>query len=386
MKKNYYIFNAGRLKRFENSLQFIKTVREESRGGRNRSVEEESLPGPGVTGSTEAVENTGDRSKPVFAESEVPLPEVTTLSPREEKILLPIEDIDSIYAFGELDFNTRVMNFFSQKGIIVHFFNYYGFYTGSFYPRETLVSGMLITRQVKHYASKKRRVPIARKILEAAAHNILHNLKYYQSRDKDLRESIEKIEAYSGQLAVQESIPALMGIEGNIREVYYRAFNIIIDQDIRFEKRVKHPPDNVINTLISFCNSLVYTTVLSEIYKTQLSPTVSFLHEPGDRRFSLSLDIAEVFKPILADRLIFSLLNKDQVTEKSFEKELNYLHLKEDARKVIVKEYDEKLKTTVRHKTLGRNVSYRQLVRLELYKLIKHLVSDKEYEGFKIWW
>ena len=222
--------------------------------------------------------------------------------------------------------------------------------------------------------------------MEAAAHNILHNLKYYQSRGKKLTDPIRKIEELSEKLSKQATIPALMGIEGNIREVYYEAFNVIIDQDIQFEKRVKHPPDNMINTMISFVNSMIYTTVLSEIYKTQLSPLISFLHEPGDRRFSLSLDIAEIFKPMLGDRMIFSLLNKNQVTEESFEKGLNYLYLKDSARKVIVKEFDERLKETVRHKTLSRNVSYRQLIRLELYKLIKHVIGEKEYDGFKIWW
>lgn len=330
MKQNYYIFNAGRLRKKENSLQFIKS--------------------------------------------------------EDEKLYLPIEDIDTIFAFGELDFNTKVMNFFAKKGIIVHFFNYYGFYTGSFYPKEPLVSGMLVVNQVKHYTAGKKRLFIAVKILQAATQNILHNLKYYHSRGKDLAQPIQKIEEYYENLAKQQKIPALMGIEGNVREVYYRAFNTIINQDIRFEKRVKHPPDNMINTMISFVNSMIYTTVLSEIYKTQLNPLVSFLHEPGERRFSLSLDIAEIFKPMLGDRLIFSLLNKNQVTDECFEKELNYLYLKENARKTIVKEFDERLKITVRHKTLNRNVSYRQLIRLELYKLIKHLIGEKDYEGFKIWW
>ena len=64
-----------------------------------------------------------------------------------------------------------------------------------------------------------------------------------------------------------------------------------------------------IRTLVSYVNTLVYTKVLSAIYNTQLNPTVSYLHEPGSRRFSLSLDIAEIFKPIIGDRLIFSLLN-----------------------------------------------------------------------------
>lgn len=85
-----------------------------------------------------------------------------------------------------------------------------------------------------------------------------------------------------------------------------------------------HPPDNMINSLISFVNTLIYTKVLSEIYHTQLNPTISYLHEPGVRRFSLSLDIAEVFKPLIGDRVIFSLLNRKQITEDSFTKELNF--------------------------------------------------------------
>ena len=98
-----------------------------------------------------------------------------------------------------------------------------------------------------------------------------------------------------------------------------------------------------IRTLISYVNTLVYTKVLSAIYNTQLNPTVSYLHEPGSRRFSLSLDIAEIFKPIIGDRLIFSLLNKKQITEKSFTKDLNYLHLTKEASRTIVAELDKKL-------------------------------------------
>ena len=134
-----------------------------------------------------------------------------------------------------------------------------------------------------------------------------------------------------------------MGIEGNIRKYYYSAWNVIVDQEIHFEKRVMHPPDNMINSLISFVNSLIYAKMLSEIYHTQLNPTISYLHEPGFRRYSLCLDISEVFKPLIGDRLIFSLLNKNQITEKSFTKELNYLHLNRDASRLIAQELEEKI-------------------------------------------
>lgn len=194
------------------------------------------------------------------------------------------------------------------------------------------------------------------------------------------------IDNFRIKIPKSQSIQELMGYEGNIRKLYYEAWNILIDQDINFEKRVKNPPDNMINTLISFVNTLIYTKVLGEIYQTQLNPTVSYLHEPGTRRFSLSLDIAEIFKPIIGDRLIFSLLNRKQITEKSFTKELNYLHLTKEASKTIMGELDMRMQTTIKHKDLNKTVSYQYLMRLECYKIIKHLLGEKKYEPFKIWW
>ncbi len=138
--------------------------------------------------------------------------------------------------------------------------------------------------------------------------------------------------------------------------------------------------------MISFVNSMIYAKILSEIYHTQLNPTISYLHEPGVRRFSLCLDVSEVFKLLIGDRLIFSLLNRKQITEDSFTKELNFLHLKKEASALISRELEERLKKTIMHKELGRQVSYQYLIRLEAYKLIKHLIGEKEYEGFKIWW
>ena len=177
-----------------------------------------------------------------------------------------------------------------------------------------------------------------------------------------------------------------MGIEGNIRKKYYEAWSVIINQEIEFEKRVMHPPDNMINSLIFFVNSLIYSKTLTEIYHTQLNPTISYLHEPGSRRYSLCLDLSEIFKPLIGDRLIFSLLNKNQITENSFTRELNFLHLKKEASQLIVNELEKKLQATIMHKDLHRKVSYQYLIRLEAYKLIKHLIGEKEYEGFKMWW
>lgn len=299
---------------------------------------------------------------------------------------IPIERIYDLYIFGEMRYNSALFNFLSKNGISVHMFNYYDFYVGSFCPRETLVSGALLVNQVEHYIDGTKRLAIAKEFILCASDNIYRNLRYYNGRGKDLQEYMDYIEAMKTSMEVAESVEELMGCEGNMRRKYYEAFNIIVNQDIDFTKRVKRPPDNMINTLISFCNSLLYTKILSEIYKTQINPTISYLHEPGTKRFSLSLDISEVFKPLIVDRLIFSLLNKNIINEDDFDEEIGYLRMKENGMKKIVEKFEEKMKTTIKHKTLNRDVSYQHLIRLEIYKLIKHLMNEEKYVGFRIWW
>lgn len=330
MKQSYYIYNSGDLQRKDNTLRFT--------------------------------------------------------SYEGEKRDIPVERISDIYVMTEMTFNTAFINYISKYGIPVHFFNYYQFYTGSYYPRESLLAGQLLVKQVEHYTDPLRRLLLAQRFVEAAADNIYRNLRYYNGRGKDVSVQMMEISTLRKDISKAETIEELMGIEGNIRKNYYRAWKIIINQEIDFKKRVMHPPDNMINSLISFVNSLIYSKTLSEIYQTQLNPTISYLHEPGVRRFSLCLDISEIFKPLIGDRLIFSLLNRNQITEDSFTKELNFLHLKKEASQTVVREFEAKLKTTIMHKDLNRQVSFQYLIRLEAYKLIKHLIGEKEYEGFRIWW
>ena len=303
-----------------------------------------------------------------------------------EKKILPIEKIYAIYAYGRITFSSSVVSYLSKYGIPIHFFNKYGFYEGSLYPRETLVSGDLLVKQVEHYLNKEKRLELAKQIVKGCIENIIKNLQYYERTKGELREEIERVNLFLNELEWQNEISQIMAIEGNVWDVYYQSFNKIFPEEFHFDKRTKRPPENMINCLISFGNSLVYSTVLTEIYNTQLNPTISYLHEPFERRFSLALDISEIFKPLLTDRVIFKLINKRIIEERYFVKELNCTLLNDEGRKLFLEYYDEKLKTTIKHRTLGRNVSFQRLIRLECYKLIKHLLGVKKYSPFVIWW
>lgn len=304
----------------------------------------------------------------------------------DNKKVLPINDIDDIYIMGEVDFNSNALNFLGKNKVMVHIFDYYGNYSGSFYPKEYLLSGFTIVKQAEKYLDPGQRLQIAREFIRGASYNILKNLKYYQNRKGNLDQIIEAIETERERIGQVQDIQHLMSVEGRIRETYYRAFYIITDNKFPFVQRVKHPPDNAMNAMISFGNHLMYTAILREIYQTQLNPTISYLHEPGARRFSLALDISEIFKPIIVDRVIFSLINQNVITEEDFAKELNYCYLNETGRKKFIKAFDEKMTSTIQHRKLNKTVSYKTLIQIECYKLIKHLTDIEEYEAFQAWW
>lgn len=334
MKKAYYLFNPGRLSRQDNTLKF------------------------------QPIDEAGNEGQPRY---------------------IPVETVDNIYCFGSLDANSAMYNFLGKNHIGVHFFDYYEHYTGSFMPKEYLLAGKMQVEQTKYYLSSKKRMVVAQKFVAGGAANMLKNLQYYNNRQKDVAKQIAAIEGYTEKIITSSQIDELMGIEGNIRQTYYEAFDVIIN-DFEMGNRTKQPPNNEVNTLISFGNMMCYTLCLDQIYHTQLNPTIGFLHEPGYRRYSLALDIAEVFKPILVDRTIFSLLNKKQIQSSDFRKEMNRCVMKDSARKIFAQAFDEKLKETFKHRSLGRNVSYKHLVKLECYKLSKHLLGIDEYKPFKMNW
>lgn len=303
------------------------------------------------------------------------------------KKFIPIENTNELHLFGEVTINKEILEFLSKNEIVLHFYNYYGYYVGTYYPREHYNSGFMILKQAENYIDREKRLNLAKKFVFGASENIKKVLNYYNSRNINLGQIISKIDNLKELISLQNDIDQLMAIEGNIREIYYNAFDYIVDdENFSMDERTKRPPKNRINALISFGNSLLYTTILSEIYKTHLDPRIGFLHATNFRRFTLNLDVSEIFKPILVDRVIFHILNKGMIKPTDFDQKLGGLYLKESGRKVFIEKFEERLSTTIKHRKIGKDVSYRRLIRLELYKIEKHLMGEDQYEPFVSEW
>ncbi len=296
---------------------------------------------------------------------------------------IPVETVDSIMVFSEVTLNKRFLEFLTKKNIPIHFFNRYGYYQGTYYPRDYLNSGYIIVKQVEHFLNPNLRLNLAKSFVIGSILNMSFVLRTYASRGKDVRKQVDEISSLLKEIERIQSIPQLMALEGRARETYYSAFDAITENpEFSFGSRTKRPPGNRMNALISFGNSQLYVRVLSEIYRTLLDPRIGYLHEPNRRAFSLNLDIAEVFKPIIVDRVIFQLINRREITSNDFLEELDGIYLKERGIKRFLKAFEDRLKETIYHKKMKKKVSYKNLIRLECYKLYKHFIGDEEYKPF----
>ena len=290
---------------------------------------------------------------------------------------LAIEGIYDIYVYGKITITSQALHFLAQKGVAVHFFNHYGYYDGSFYPRESLNSGDLLIKQAKHYLDREKRLKLAKLFVVGGAKNMEKNLKKWGMK-ASFNELLNELEAV-------EKISEVMNVEARIRQEYYALWDETLPEDFKIVKRTRRPPQNEMNALISFLNSRIYATIVSELYNTQLSPTISYLHEPGERRFSLALDLSEIFKPMIADRVANRLVKQGIIKKGHFRDDLNGVLLNDEGKKIVLKAINGEMRKSVRHPRLKKNITKQRLIRLEAYKLIKHLVGTQEYNPLVAW-
>jgi len=301
-----------------------------------------------------------------------------------DKEYFPIEQIEDIHVMSKVRFNSALLEFLTKKRVPMHFYNYFGHYVGSYYPKEYLVSGHMLVKQTQHYAIPHLRLEIAKNIVLGAMRSKLFVLKdRFRKRQMDVS-GLEEMRILESEVERISSVEELMGVEGTYQRMYLKKLDDLIDDEtFKIGTRTKHPPMSPGNTLMSFLNSMVYSTVLTQIYHTHLDPRIGYLHETAWRRFALSLDIAEIFKPLVADRLLLSLVSQHVVRKGHFTTKSGPVLLTADGKRKVARAYTSFVKSTIYHPKLRRKVSWKYLMRLEVFRLEKHLLGDDRYVPFK---
>jgi len=295
----------------------------------------------------------------------------------EVKKPFPIKIIEVIYCIGKVNIDSYTLSFLFSQNILVYFFGFNGRFSGNGFPespQQINKSGFVLLQQVRAFDDIKHRLYIAKQITVGHLKNCYKNIMKVMDK-KVLSKSLEDLQNV-------KTIKEIMGIEGNFKREYYQYWNLVIknQKSFKFVQRSKRPPADKINSLISFINTMIYSFVLSEIYKTELDPRIGFLHEPNYKHLSLHLDIAEIFKPLIGDRVLFRLLNKNMITAKSFSTKNKMIKLSTEAKQIIIKELLQEMGTIVEinKQRLDRYL----LIRRETNQIKKSIVEYSEYIPF----
>ena len=309
-------------------------------------------------------------------------------TPDGPPVFAPVEAIEDINLMGGAEMSTGLLELLNQKGIVLHVFNHYGSHIATVYPDQTS-NGLVLITQAAFWLDEARRHALAVSFVTGAIANMRRVASYYQYQNSlDVSDILDDLSRFEEQARQTKDVPELLGVEGSARNAYYRLFDRLIqDEAFKLGKRVRQPPDNPMNALISFLNCVCYSMTLSQLHQTRLDPRIGFLHSPSNRHPSLNLDLAEIFKPLLVDRLIFTLVNKRMVKAEDFVRlEDGTILMTKEARRLVAQTWDDRLCKTIVDPATGKRTSWRHLVLIEAQKLQRHILEGADYEPFRYRW
>jgi CRISPR-associated protein Cas1 len=299
------------------------------------------------------------------------------IKPKEGKARrFPVETLKHIIVAGASQFNNELASFLGKHGVRLSFLDYYGNFSASLESVNPHASGKVHLAQAQVILEPNKHLNLGKLIMAAALQNIIGNLRYYSYRGKaDLKPAIEEIQRYRQALLDRaRDIEQMMGYEGQARQTYYAAWTLI-NPALKITKRTRRPPTDRINALISFCNGLVYSVCKNELAKTHLDLTLSFVHAATQARASLSLDLAEIFKPVIADKLIFNLINHKTLGDSDFNEIEGTCLLSESGCRKVVDAFRDKMD----REEIGDLRGYRALILKECFRLQAHVLGMEDY-------
>lgn len=299
---------------------------------------------------------------------------------------IPAETSRTLNIYSNVIFSAGFFRFISSCDINVNIFDKYGRLCGTFSSAHGDHRAGVMLKQAEFYLDEGKRTGLARKLEIASLHNIRTNLKYYSNRrhSEVLRNTAERFSNFIREINEANDITEMMTIEARARQLYYAAFNEIIrNDDFTFSQRTKRPPKDSLNAMISFGNTWLYNRIAAEINKTSLDIRIGCVHSTNRRSQSLNLDIADLFKPVIIDRTIFTLINKRIIDAKKHFREPDGggVYLNDYGKRLFLSALDEKIKSKYTVNNLP--VSYDSQIRKEIRSYKNHILKGASYKPYK---
>ena len=299
---------------------------------------------------------------------------------------IPGRNTDIINIFSDVILDSGFLLTASRNGITVNVFDSKGHLLGSYFPNRPLRSPKVTIEQLNAYRDEKHRCELAKAFILGSIHNCRLNIRYYNKNRPDpaYDSVLDDVKMLEQRIKECKRYGNLLMLEARVRSLYYSCFDsFIVEEGFPYERRTRQPPQNELNAMISFGNTILYSYIATEINKTALDVRVGFLHATNSRMESLNLDIAELFKPLIVDRAVFTLINRRQMRpDAHFAKsEGDGVYLNAEGKRLFLEALDDKLHVHITEH--GRSLTYTELITEEVRKLIRHFKTGEKYSPFK---
>jgi CRISPR-associated protein Cas1 len=310
----------------------------------------------------------------------------------EVAMRLPLLNLESIVCFGYTGASPALMGACAERNIGLCFLTPHG----RFLARVTgKVKGNVLLRRKQVLVSENNaesariaasfltgKIYNARKVIERAIrdHALLVDVPTLSAASSTLVELLRTVKPCSEVITDEKSINEFMGIEGSAAKIYFGVFNQLILQqrdDFCFKERSRRPPLDNVNALLSFLYTLLAADTASALETVGLDPYIGFLHQDRPGRPSLALDLMEELRPVFADRLALSLINRKQISGKGFtQKESGGVIMDTETRKIVLSAWQERKKEPILHPFLKERVSFGLVPYIQALLLARYLRGD----------
>ncbi|MDP3050657.1 MAG: type I-C CRISPR-associated endonuclease Cas1c [Eubacteriales bacterium] len=304
---------------------------------------------------------------------------------RETKLRLPIHTLAGIVCFGQVSCSPPLMQLCGERKVAISFLSEYG----KFWARvEGPVSGNVLLRreQYRRADDANSSAAIARSVVVGKVANsrtvLLRALRDHSDTfgKPQLEDTVRHLSRVLDNLREMIPLDSVRGMEGEAARRYFGVFDHLITlqkADFFLQTRTRRPPLDNMNSLLSFCYTLLTHDVASALETVGLDPAVGYLHRDRPGRPGLALDLMEEFRPFLADRLALSLVNLQQVKGKGFRQtETGAILMDDDTRKKVLVAYQKRKQEEIRHPFLDEKVTVGLLPYIQAMLLARYLRGD----------
>ena len=310
------------------------------------------------------------------------------------RLRVPVHTIGGIVCFGNVSCSPYLMGFCAENDVAISFLSEHGRFLAKV---QGPVSGNVLLRreQYRRADDLKFSANVTKFILTGKITNcrtvLQRAIRDHASKieEEEVRHAVMRLNHLLEFFDQEQPLDVLRGVEGDAAHTYFNVFDHLIvaqKEAFRFNERNRRPPLDNVNCLLSFIYTLLMHDIRSALESVGLDPAVGFLHRDRPGRPGLALDIMEEFRPFIGDRLVLSLINLQQVQEKSFKNmDSGAVVMNDDARKTVLVAYQERKQEEIFHPFLNEKVTIGILFHLQALLMARYLRGDLDgYPPF-IW-